>query len=68
MVLLGRGAALAIAYVPGRVLGIGETWPARMLVWRKVFGPIASALAVIVVALQARRPRAGGDGLLPRDG
>jgi hypothetical protein len=40
-VLLGRGAVMAVAYVPGRVLGLELTWPARMLWWRKVIGPLA---------------------------
>ncbi len=40
--LLGRGVVMAIAYVPGRVLGLELTWPARMLWWRKVIGPIAA--------------------------
>ncbi len=57
LVLLGRGAVMAVAYVPGRVLGLELAWPARMLWWRKVVGPIAGVAALVVTAVSAlRRP------------
>lgn len=67
LVLVGRGAVLAMAYVPGRVLGLGLAWPARMLWWRRVVGPVVSTVVALSAGPAARRgssrrlgtPRAG---------
>jgi hypothetical protein len=56
-VLLGRGAVMAVAYVPGRVLGLELTWPARMLWWRKVVGPLAGLAALVAFVASAVRRR-----------
>jgi hypothetical protein len=48
---------MAVAYVPGRVLGLELAWPARMLWWRKVVGPLAGLGSLLVLVGTAfRRP------------
>jgi hypothetical protein len=56
-VLLGRGAVMAVAYVPGRVLGLELTWPARMLWWRKVVGPLAALATLVALKVAGLRRR-----------
>ncbi|MCE1180175.1 MAG: hypothetical protein LWW86_14280 [Micrococcales bacterium] len=62
LVLLGRAAIMALAYVPGRVLGMSENVKSVTLGFRRHVAPYAALLAWVAVGWLARLDRCGRAG------
>jgi len=52
-----RGLMLALAYVPGRVVGMSAGVESLTLGWRRDVAPLAAIVAGVVLLLAGRRGR-----------